>query len=444
MEEDPDLLEAGAREAFLYLVSLEDGAEKVSSETLDLIESLAPRLSADPRVVILRLAASREQTRRGDAKAARASALAGLKGLPEDSPFSADLYGALASAERAAKKPEAAVAAARKAVALGEKSGGGAWARVSRQFALAETLAFAGQNAEARKTLDAALGPASNDPGLLARASTLLLVLKDVPGALANARRAVEISQGGDAKAQAALGEALAASGDADGRGFGVRARRRARARERRASAGASTPSARRRAPRPPEKGRPRPRSVRRPSGPRGSVGSAALRRHRDRPPRLSRDEDEERRRREEPHEEDDRGERVEPAPLLPPRVRLREEVDERRQPFAQRHHLRRDHLVRRERRRRDDRQEPEREPLLDLRERLDPVEEQDEEEGQRRHRVGREVEDVEEGPVDRSSRVARRGLRQDGPRRPREEAERPRVAPRGGGGAPCGAPSPA
>lgn len=217
VEEDPDLLEDGARETFLYLVSLEDGAEKLSAETLDLIESLAPRLSADPRVVILRLAASREQTRRGDAKAARASALAGLKGLPEDSPFSADLYGALASAERAAKKPEAAVAAARKAVAVGEKSGGGGWARVSRQFALAEALAFAGQNDEARKTLDAALGPASNDPGLLARASTLLLVLKDVPGALASARRAVDISEGGDAKAHAALGEALAASGDRTG-----------------------------------------------------------------------------------------------------------------------------------------------------------------------------------------------------------------------------------
>ncbi|HYN42473.1 MAG TPA: thioredoxin family protein [Thermoanaerobaculia bacterium] len=217
VEEDPDLLESGARETFLYLVSLEDGAEKLSAETLDLIESLAPRLSADPRVVILRLAASREQTRRGDAKAARASALAGLKGLPEDSPLAADLYGALASAERAAKKPEAAVAAARKAVALGEKSGGGGWARVSRQFALAEALAFAGQNDEARKLLDAALGPASNDPGLLARASTLLLVLKDVPGALANARRAVETSQGGDAKAHAALGEALAVSGDTGG-----------------------------------------------------------------------------------------------------------------------------------------------------------------------------------------------------------------------------------
>jgi Flp pilus assembly protein TadD len=78
-------------------------------------------------------------------------------------------------------------------------------------------LAFAGQNEESRKTVDTALGPASSDPGLLARASALLLVLKDVPGAVANARRAVEISQGGDAKAQAALGEALAASGDTAG-----------------------------------------------------------------------------------------------------------------------------------------------------------------------------------------------------------------------------------
>ena len=217
VEEDPELLEAGARETFLYLVSLEDAAEKLSSETLDLVESLAPRLSADPRVVILRLAASREQTRRGDAKAARASALAGLKGLPEDSPFAADLYGALASAERAAKKPDAAVAAARKAVALSDRSSGGSWARVSRQVALAETLAFAGQKGEARKTLDAVLVPALNDPALLARASALLLVLNDVPGALVNARRAVEISQGGDAKAHGALGEALAASGDAKG-----------------------------------------------------------------------------------------------------------------------------------------------------------------------------------------------------------------------------------
>jgi len=132
-------------------------------------------------------------------------------------PFAADLYGALASAERAAKKPDAAVAAARKAAALSDRSGGGSWARVSRQIALAETLAFAGQNDEARKTLGPVLAPASNDPGLLARASALLLVLKDVPGALANAQRAVEISQGGDAKALAALGEALAASGDTKG-----------------------------------------------------------------------------------------------------------------------------------------------------------------------------------------------------------------------------------
>lgn len=217
VEEDPVLLEAGAREAFLYLVSLEDGTGKLSAETLDLIESVVPRLSADPRVVILRLAASREQARRGDAAAARASALAGLKGLPESSPFAPDLYDALAAAEKAAKKPDAAVTAARKAVALGEKSGGGSWARVSRQVALAETLAFAGQADEAKKTLGTALGPASGDAGLLSRASALLLGVKDVPGALAYARRAVEVSQGGDATAHAALGEALAASGDRSG-----------------------------------------------------------------------------------------------------------------------------------------------------------------------------------------------------------------------------------
>ncbi len=216
-EEDPELLEDGAREAFLYLVSLEDGAGKLSAETLDLIESVAPRLSADPRVVVLRLAASREQARRGDAAAARASALAGLKGLPDGSPFAADLYDALASAEKVAKKPAAAVAAARKAVALGEKSGDGSWSRASRQVTLAEMLAFAGQAGEAKNVLGTAVPQASNDAGLFTRGSALLLGLKDVPGALAYARRAVEASQGGDAKSHAALGEALAASGDKAG-----------------------------------------------------------------------------------------------------------------------------------------------------------------------------------------------------------------------------------
>lgn len=217
VEEDPSLGEEGAREAFLYLVSLEHGAGKISPETLDLIEAVAPRLAADPRVSILRLAAAEEHARSGDAAAARASALAGLKLLPEDAPLTADLYSALAAAERAGGKPEAALAAARKAVALGEKAAGGAWARASRMLALAETLAFARQDEEARKTLGVALAGVGNDPALLSRASALLLALKDVPGAVARARGAVEASEGGDARAHVALGEALAASGDRKG-----------------------------------------------------------------------------------------------------------------------------------------------------------------------------------------------------------------------------------
>ena len=49
------------------------------------------------------------------------------------------------------------------------------------------------------------------------RGSALLVRLKDLPGAVARARSAVDASQGGDARAQAALGEALAASGDVKG-----------------------------------------------------------------------------------------------------------------------------------------------------------------------------------------------------------------------------------
>ena len=217
LEEDPTLAAPGAREAFLYLVSLEDGAEKVSPETLDLIESVAPRFGDDPRGAILRLAAAREQARSGDAKAARDSALAGLKLLPADAPLAADLHVALAAAERAAGRKEAAVAAARKAVALGETGLGGPWALASRQLALAETLAFAGRRDEAKATAETALARASGDPALFARASALLLSVKDVTGAVARARHAVEASQGGDARAQVALGEALAASGDSRG-----------------------------------------------------------------------------------------------------------------------------------------------------------------------------------------------------------------------------------
>ena len=65
--------------------------------------------------------------------------------------------------------------------------------------------------------VDVALEQASLEPAILARGSALLLRLKDVPAAVARAKRAVEASQAGDAVAQAALGEALAASGDATG-----------------------------------------------------------------------------------------------------------------------------------------------------------------------------------------------------------------------------------
>lgn len=216
VREDPELVEDGAREAFLYFVSVEDGNDSLSSETLDLLGTVAPLLSADPRAAVLHLAAAREQARRGDGASARASALAGLKLVPEESPIAPDLWAALAAAERAARKPEAALTAARRAVALGERTGN-AWSRVARQIGLAETLAFAGQPEEAKKMLGVALGPAPGDSGHLVRASALLLTLKDVPGALARARRAVEVSEGGDSRAQAALGEALAASGDGKG-----------------------------------------------------------------------------------------------------------------------------------------------------------------------------------------------------------------------------------
>ncbi len=217
VEEDPELAEPGARDAFLYRISLEDAAEKLSPEALDVIETVASRFGDDPRVAILHLVAAREYVRRGDAASARASANAGLGKLPAGSPIAGDLYAALSGAERAAKKPDAALAAARQAVATGEKVNAPGWVRVSRLLDLAESLLLSGQGAEAKKTVGVAMEQSVSDTALLVRASALLLRLKDAPGALARAQRAVEVSQGGDPKAQAALGEALAATGDSKG-----------------------------------------------------------------------------------------------------------------------------------------------------------------------------------------------------------------------------------
>ena len=57
VEEDPELAEPGARDAFLYRISLEDAAEKLSPEALDVIETVASRFGDDPRVAILHLVA---------------------------------------------------------------------------------------------------------------------------------------------------------------------------------------------------------------------------------------------------------------------------------------------------------------------------------------------------------------------------------------------------
>ena len=137
-----------------------------------------------------------------------------------------------------------------------------------------------------------------------------------------------------------------------------------------------------------------------------------------------ARHEDDERRRDEHPHEEDARRVGVEPGPRAPQRVGVRQQVDERRHPVPQRHHLGCDDLVRGERRRGRDDQEPDREPLLEARERLEPVEEEDEDEQERGRSVGPEVERVEERGVHRPPDVVRGGGLQDEARPDGEERE--------------------
>ncbi len=217
VEHDPDLAEPGARDAFLYLVSLEDGRGKLTPETLDLIATYVPRFAGDPREGILHVAAAREYARRGDLAGARASVAAGLKVLGPASPLSSDLYATLGTAESKAGNADAAIAAFRKGVEASEAGKASGGVRSLRQMQLAEALADAGKAAEARTAVAASLGLAPDDPTALSRAALVLLKTRDLASATARARRAVEVSGGADAEAQAALGAVLAAGGDRAG-----------------------------------------------------------------------------------------------------------------------------------------------------------------------------------------------------------------------------------
>ena len=217
VQHDPDLAETGARDAFLYLVSLEDGRGHLSPETLDLITTYIPQFAGDPREGVLYVAAAREYGRRGDSAGARASVTGGLKALAPASPLVPELYAALGGAESKAGNADAAVAAFRKGLDAARTHQAPPGVVSMRLMQLADALADAGKAADARADVASALEMFPDDPSALARGALVLLKTRDIASATARARHAVEVSAGADAQAQAALGAALAAGGDSAG-----------------------------------------------------------------------------------------------------------------------------------------------------------------------------------------------------------------------------------
>ena len=217
MSEDPDLTGPSTLDAFASLVALEDFADKVSPETCDLILTYLPRLGADPRHGALATILAREFARRGDRDEARKLVTVTLKTLGEGSPYASDLQAALGAAEKKAGNIAGAVAAFKKASSLAEAASAAPSVRAARQLDLADGLVAQGKGAEAAAALKAGLERAGDDPGALARAARIKVLLKAPTEAVTLARRAVDLSHGDDAGAQAALAVALSASGDSAG-----------------------------------------------------------------------------------------------------------------------------------------------------------------------------------------------------------------------------------
>lgn len=214
--EDPDLTHPETLDSLALLAALEDLAEKLTPETADLVATYIPRLGEDPRRGVLSVILAREQGRRGDVAGARATVAQATKMLGESSTYTTDLLAAVGSAEKKAGQFDAAVATYKKAVAVAEKAGTPALLAYL-QMNLAEALASAGKEADARAALAASLARAGEETAALTRAARISLLLKAPKEAVVQARKAVGLSLGEDAEAQAALGAALSATGDASG-----------------------------------------------------------------------------------------------------------------------------------------------------------------------------------------------------------------------------------
>jgi thiol-disulfide isomerase/thioredoxin len=225
VSEEGDLGRPEVYQIFAQLVAIETLDDDFSPETGDLIATFLPALGTDPRRGFFAAAYVTGLGKRGDVATARTVAAETLAANGEGGPYSADVFAALGGAEKRAGQTAAALAAYQRAASLAERNGAPAGVRVNRQLDLAEAFAAAGRTAEGKKAWLLALetGGGALDIALSTHASKAALALKEPAEALRHAKRAVELSQGGDAAAQAALAEALRATGDSAGAAAALR-----------------------------------------------------------------------------------------------------------------------------------------------------------------------------------------------------------------------------
>jgi thioredoxin-like negative regulator of GroEL/Flp pilus assembly protein TadD len=217
VREDLDLAHSETLEALGALSALEDYDGHLSAETADMVSSFLPSLGDDPRRGWMAGHLARELARAGEAVRTRTLVEETLRVIGEGNPLAPDLVAALGRAQRKAGLLREATASFARALKLGEAAAKPpAWA-AEKKIELAAALASASKSAEAETTLRDALPAAGNDAGLLSAGARVWLTLKKPAEATAVSRRAVFLSQGEDAVAQAALGASLLASGDRKG-----------------------------------------------------------------------------------------------------------------------------------------------------------------------------------------------------------------------------------
>jgi thiol-disulfide isomerase/thioredoxin/Flp pilus assembly protein TadD len=214
VSEEGDLGRPEIFQLFAQLVAIETIESDQSSETADLIATFLPKLGNDPRRGFFAAALMTGLGKRGDVATARTVAQETLAALGESTTYSGDVLAALGNAERRAGNGPETLTAFQRAAAIADRNGAAGGSRVERQFDLAEALAASGRPVEAKNAYLAGIAVGPLDTQLSARAARVALAVKEPAEAAKHAHRAVELSNGEDAAAQAVLAAALRAIGD--------------------------------------------------------------------------------------------------------------------------------------------------------------------------------------------------------------------------------------